>query len=96
MANEEVIVRQRDSGGSESFAFDVEVHGGGGRPTTHIVTVGRDYFAKFADAFVSPGELVEASFQFLLSRESKHQILPEFDLPAIQRYFPDFEEAMLG
>ena len=35
-------------------------------------------------------ELIEASFEFLLERESKESILAEFDLPVIGRYFPDY------
>jgi len=36
-------------------------------------------------------ELVRDSFAFLLEREPKESILDEFDLPAIKRYFPDFD-----
>ena len=35
--------------------------------------------------------LVEASFAFLLERETKESILREFDLIVIGRYFPDYE-----
>lgn len=42
----------------------------------------------------SPEELVRRSFVFLLQRESKESILPEFDLSVIQRYFPDYDQAM--
>ena len=35
--------------------------------------------------------LVEASFAFLLERETKESILREFDLPVIGRYFPEYE-----
>ena len=36
--------------------------------------------------------LVEASFRFLLERESKESILRRFDLSVIRRYFPEFPE----
>jgi hypothetical protein len=36
-------------------------------------------------------ELVRDSFGFLLEREPKESILKEFDLPAIRRYFPDYD-----
>ena len=36
-------------------------------------------------------ELVRDSFAFLLEREPKESILEEFDLPAIKRYFPDYD-----
>jgi hypothetical protein len=38
------------------------------------------------------GRLVRASFEFLLDREPKESILPQFDLPTIERYFPDYPE----
>jgi len=41
-------------------------------------------------------ELVRRSFEFLLQRESKESILREFDLSVIQRYFPEYDEAMTG
>ena len=42
----------------------------------------------------TPEELVRRSFEFLLERESKESILREFDLSVIQRYFPDYDEAI--
>ncbi len=44
----------------------------------------------------TPEELVRRSFEFLLQRESKESILREFDLSVIQRYFPDYDQAMTG
>ncbi len=44
----------------------------------------------------TPEELVRHSFEFLLQRESKESILREFDLSVIQRYFPDYDQAMTG
>jgi hypothetical protein len=35
--------------------------------------------------------LVEASFAFLLERETKESILREFDLTVIGRYFHEYE-----
>lgn len=42
----------------------------------------------------TPEELVRRSFEFLLQRESKESILREFDLSVIQRYFPEYDQAM--
>ena len=44
----------------------------------------------------TPEELVRRSFEFLLQRESKESILREFELSVIQRYFPEYDEAMTG
>jgi len=38
--------------------------------------------------------LVEASFRFLLEREPPDAILQRFDLLVIERYFPEYREAM--
>jgi hypothetical protein len=38
--------------------------------------------------------LVETSFKFLLERESNTSILSRFDLPIIERYFPEYEETI--
>ena len=45
--------------------------------------------ARYAEE-AAPEELIEASFVFLLERESKESILRKFELPVIERYFPDY------
>ncbi len=42
----------------------------------------------------TPEELLEASFEFLLEREPKESILSRFELPVIERYFPEYPRAM--
>jgi hypothetical protein len=42
----------------------------------------------------SPEQLIEASFRFLLDRETKESILGRFDLTVISRYFPEFEASL--
>lgn len=42
----------------------------------------------------TPEELIRKSFDFLLEREPKESILREFEVAAIARYFPDYEEAV--
>lgn len=67
--------------------------------STHRVTVAPEYLEKLTHGNVSGEELVEKSFEFLLERESNTSILARFDLPVIQRYFPEYEGtigAMLG
>jgi hypothetical protein len=39
-------------------------------------------------------ELVRRSFQFLLEREPPGAILRRFDLSVIQRYFPEYDQAL--
>jgi hypothetical protein len=63
--------------------------------STHMVTVMPSDVDRYAPGS-TPEELIEAAFLFLLAREPKASILPRFELPVIERYFPDFREAMGG
>lgn len=73
------------------WAFEV-VLGGGGDTTTHVVFVPKKYWQELSGGRVSPEELVRKSFEFLLEREPKESILREFELPTIEKYFPEFKE----
>lgn len=56
--------------------------------TTHVVRVSRAEHARYGGGEIT--DLVRRSFEFLLERESNTQILREFDLSAIERYFPEY------
>lgn len=62
--------------------------------TTHRVTVETDYYEKLTGGDVPVGTLVEKSFEFLLEREPNTSILSKFDLPVINRYFPEYEKTI--
>ena len=62
-----------------------------GTETRHSVTFTRADFQKLAASSETPEGLVRRSFEFLLAREPKESILRSFELPAIGRYFPEFE-----
>ena len=70
--------------------FHVRLTDGDGTSTEHEVTVSRAEWERFGTGYRTPEELVEASFRFLLERESKDQILGTFDLGQITRYFPSY------
>lgn len=72
--------------------FRVVVTDEGGN-SSHIVTVMPSDVERYAPG-ASPEELLEAAFAFLLAREPKEAILPRFELPVIERYFPEFAEVM--
>jgi hypothetical protein len=76
------IVRTRDS------VYRVTVEEDDGR-TVHDVTVTSDDVQRYAPG-VAPERLVEGSFVFLLEREPKEAILARFELPVIERYFPEY------
>lgn len=70
--------------------YRVEVDDGRGT-STHRVTVTADHVDRFG-AGADAAALLEESFAFLLEREPKESILSSFDLPAIERYFPEYPE----
>jgi hypothetical protein len=72
--------------------FEVTVTGN--RTTKHRVTVAQDYYEQLTAGAVAAEKLVEASFEFLLARESNTSILSEFDLPVIASYFPEYVHEM--
>ncbi len=76
----------------DSTSFEVIVEGP--TTTTHHVTLTHLYYQKMTDNQVPPEKLVEISFEFLLDRESNTSILPRFDLPIIESYFPEYEETI--
>lgn len=77
----------KDPGDSFVFEVSVDVY-------SYKVTMTRDYYLKLTGGKIAPETLVEKSFEFLLEREGPGSILPEFDLPAINHYFPEYEETI--
>lgn len=81
---------------------DIQIEGQGGvyhvtvsdekGETRHRVQVEKSYAAVLMNGGEDIEELLLRAFEFLLKRESKEMILPEFDLKEIQRYFAEFEE----
>lgn len=57
--------------------------------TVHRVTCTPTMIAHYAPG-ADPEEILRASFEFLLEREPNTSILPSFDLPIIERYFPEY------
>ena len=72
--------------GTDAYQVTVE----SATTTQHSVTVTPEYWQKLTGGRVSVETLVEKSFEFLLERERNTSILRSFDLPVIQRYFPEF------
>jgi hypothetical protein len=60
--------------------------------TEHTVHVPEEYVERLRVADVDRVALVEASFAFLLEREPKESIMRTFDLPVIERYFPEYPD----
>lgn len=69
--------------------YRVTVREGAGE-TSHEVTVTPEDVERYAGVGASAEKLLRASFEFLLERESKESILSRFELPVIERYFPEY------
>ena len=65
-----------------------------GTTTQHTVTLTPEYWQKLTNGRVPAETLIQKSFEFLLERESNTSILSSFDLPVIQRYFPEYERTI--
>ena len=74
------VTRQADG------TFQVQTPAG----TSHQVSVPAGFPARLGCSHVDPGELVRASFEFLLQREPAAAILREFSLDVISQYFPSY------
>jgi hypothetical protein len=75
--------------------YQVTLEEGGSR-SRHVVTLEEDYHRRLTGGRITAEALIRRSFEFLLARESKESILSSFDLPVIQRYFPDYERTVGG
>lgn len=58
----------------------------------HKVHISNDLYNSLTDGKVSHENLIKASFEFLLERESNNSILSQFDLEVISHYFPEYEK----
>jgi hypothetical protein len=78
-----------------SWRYEVEIteSDGSGSKTTHIVTLGKDYYLNLTErGKIIPEEFIKKSIEFLLDRESKDAILQHFDVAQINEYFPEYEK----
>jgi len=73
----------------DAYVFDVRVSENGDA-TTHRVSLSQPDWQRLSGA-ADPADLVRRSFEFLLEREPKEQIMAEFDISMISRYFPEYE-----
>lgn len=88
----EVIVATIEVTETSPNSFSVTVHGS--QVTTHQVSVKPDYASQLLTTPHTINDLVAASFDFLLDRESNSSILRSFDLSVIERYFPEYPKAI--
>lgn len=64
----------------------------GGSQSAHQVTLKAKDCERITGGAAGPEALIRKSFEFLLEREPKESILSRFELTAIGRYFPEYEQ----
>ena len=92
MAN---IVVQAARSNDQTYNFKVDVIEGDSQ-TSHKVELSRDEYQNLTDGKVTPEELIQCSFEFLLEREPKESILSSFNISIISRYFPEYEREIIN
>jgi hypothetical protein len=58
-------------------------------PSFHKVSMDKDFLTRVG-ADHHPEKVVKKSFEFLLEKEPKERILPEFDITEISTFYPNF------
>ena len=77
----------------ELLEFDVVVNDGSSE-SRHAVTLANALYRHLTHGQHTPERCVEAAFRFLLDREPKEAILGCFDVAAIYRHSPEFEQEL--
>jgi hypothetical protein len=73
----------------------VRIEEDGRAVSDHTVEVSKADLKRLAPES-SVDELVQRSFEFLLEREPPQSILRRFNLPDIERYFPEYPKVIGG
>lgn len=90
---EPIIIQNMQRTGS-GWTCVVEVGVDSDTASHHNVTLDDDTYDRLTASAISPEDLIELSFKFLLEREPKESILPNFDLDMISKYFDDYESVI--
>jgi len=80
-----------DGDGVDGWLCTATVSDSGRTVSTHRVHVAPEDLERLAPGTEDPTALIEASFAFVLERESPEMILRSFELTDIGRYFPSYE-----
>jgi len=92
MAN---IVVQELNSDKDSIVYRVEVIEEDSK-TTHKVELNRNDYQNFTDGKITPEQLVQCSFEYLLDREPKESILSSFNVSVISHYFPEYAREIIS
>jgi hypothetical protein len=65
------------------------------RESVHQVRLSFEYYKKLCGGSFTHEWVIAQAFQFLLERTTNNEIFEDFDLSAINRYFPEFEDELI-
>lgn len=88
------IEEQEETDDGWWFLVSISQKGHATDVTEVSVTVGESYWERITEGEISPEETVIKTIKFLLDREPKEDILKEFDISTVKKYFSDFEDEM--
>ena len=80
---------------AHALTFDVIVRDARGE-SRHRVTIEADEARRWSRLGAEPSRCVEAAMRFLVDRDPREAILSAFDMRAVRRYFPEFDDAFPG
>lgn len=95
MAQSRIDAKQT-GGDDQGWHFEVTVTDDSGS-STHTVTLSKDFLKRVtqkASVHPTPKQVVLAIFRFLLRREPKESIMPEFDAETPKKYFDDYMDQL--
>ncbi len=84
------IIVSRIKQDSEKTYYDVEVIDEFGSKKFNV-TIQNGFYTDLKTS-TPKEEIIKKSFEFLLKREPKEAILPQFDISIISSYFPEFSQ----
>ena len=70
--------------------YKVTIHKG--VVSTHIVAISDEIHSQFTENKISKEQFLKKTFLFLLQREANTEILEEFNIEIITKYFPEFSK----
>lgn len=76
------------------WRFIVTLTDDSGQENVYHVSMDKDFLLRIGKEY-SPEKIVKKSFEFLLEKEPKEEILAEFDISLISHYYPDYLEKLL-
>lgn len=72
-----------------SWSYQVQVDS-----RNYSVTLSQSDYDQWTQGKVSPQQIIEAAFEFLLEREPASSIMSQFDCSVIRRYFPEVDREL--